>query len=183
MRKSKLIVSSAGDINYLIDLKSKEAMNIYYGCKLRHGKTVDDRDAFIQQVSESIRSFTAEYDFIVYPESSSDFIQRVVEVQGKRQVIVPKNDVSHLLSLVEGMNLQKAERASHISRINEMGGSFKINSMKATQRDKYEPHLFQATTIPDGRGLIIDDSCFSGTTLRALRAATGVHDYLAIFSK
>lgn len=177
------MVKSAGDINYLIDLKSKEAMNTYYGCKQRHGKTLDDRDAFIHQVSEGIRSFTAAFDFIVYPESSSDFIRRVVEEQRKPYVIVRKNDVLHLLSLVEGMNLQKAERASHISRIQEMGGAFKINSLKATQRDKYEPHLFEATAMPEGRGLIVDDSCFSGTTLRALRAATGVHDYLAIFAK
>lgn len=178
-----MIAKTSGDIHYLIDLKSKEAMNIYYGCKLRHGKTIPDREGFINQVIEDIRSFVAGYDYLVYPESSSDFIKRVVEAQGKPHIVVSKNDVSYLLSLVDGMNLQKAERASHISRIQEMGPSFKINAMKATQRDKYEPHLFKQTVMPEGRGLIVDDSCFSGTTVRALRAATGVHDYLAIFAK
>ncbi|MEG0870533.1 MAG: hypothetical protein RSD49_01695 [Hafnia sp.] len=176
-------IKSANGINYLIDLKSKESMNLYYGCKLRHGKTLSDRDAFIQQVIRDIKSFTAAYDFIVYPESSSDFIQRVVSGQEKPRVVVSKNDVQYLLALVDGMNLQKAERASHIARIGEMGSSFKINAMKATQRDKYEPHLFKPANVPEGRGLIVDDSCFSGTTVRALRTATGVHDYLAIFAK
>lgn len=178
-----MIVTIGNDISYLIDLKSREAMNTYYGCKRRHGKTIEDREAFIGQVADAIQSFTAGYDFIVYPESSSDFIGRVVEAQGKPHIVVCKNDVPYLLRLVDGMNLQRAERASHIARIREMGESFKINAMKATQRDKYEQHLFKQAAMPEGRGLILDDSCFSGTTVRALRAATGLHDYLAIFAK
>lgn len=178
-----MIVTTGNDFSYLIDLKSREAMNTYYGCKLRHGKTIEDREGFIREVADSIKSFTAGYDFIAFPESSSDFIERVVGAQGKPHIVVAKNDVPYLLGLVDSMNLQRAERASHIERISEMGESFKINAMKATQRNKYEPHLFKQTEMSVGKGLIIDDSCFSGTTLRALRAATGLHDYLAIFAK
>lgn len=176
-------VKSSNDIHYLIDLKSKEAMNLYYGCKLRHGKTIPDRDGFINQVAGEIKAFTDAFDFIVFPQSSSDFIQRVAVAQGKPCITVEKNDVAFLLALVDGLGLQKAERASHVARIGEMGESFKINALKATQRDKYEPHLFKPVVVPEGRGLIIDDSCFSGTTVRALRAATGVHAFLAIFAK
>lgn len=176
-------IKTHNNINYLIDLKSKDAMHLYYGCKLRHDKVLDDRDAFIAQVTREISDFVQQYDYIVHPESSSDFISNVVDGLGKPLVVVRKNGPEYMLSLHDSMNLQKAERASHAARIAEMGSSFKINALKASQRDKYEPHLFVSTNVPAGRGLIIDDSCFSGTTVRALRLATGVEDFLAIFSK
>lgn len=176
-------VKTSNDMSYLVDLKSRDGMHLYYGCKLRHGKVLSDRNAFIGYVTNEIKAFVAQFDFVVYPESSSDFLARVVSELGKPAVVVMKNGPEYMLSLHDGMNLQKGERASHVSRISEMGNAFKINALKASQRDKYEPHLFMSTQVPVGRGLIIDDSCFSGTTLRAMRLASGVQDFLAIFSK
>lgn len=60
---------------------------------------------------------------------------------------------------------------------------FQINKMKATQRTKYESIIFEDVNLPEGKGLLIDDSYFSGTTYRSLIEKTGEIDFLAIFSK
>lgn len=88
-----------------------------------------------------------------------------------------------ILDITNNMKLQKMEKNSHMERIKNMGETFKINALKATQRNKYIPYLFKPATIPEGKGIIIDDSLFSGTTFRALENITGIKDYFAIFSK
>ncbi len=124
-----------------------------------------------------------QYDYIVYPESSSDFIENIVLMTGVQAIKAYKNDIDVIKNITNSMNLQKMERASHLERIQNMGDTFKINALKATQRNKYEPYLFKPITIPVGKGIIIDDSLFSGTTFRALENVTGIKNWFAIFSK
>lgn len=94
-----------------------------------------------------------------------------------------KNDIETLFNITNSMKLQKMEKHSHLERIKNMGETFKINALKATQRSKYEPYLFKPIDIPKGKGIIMDDSLFSGTTFRALENITGIKNWFAIFSK
>jgi len=153
--------------------------------KERFGQTLENREEFIKDVSELIKNYLIinSYDFIVFPESSSDFIEKTVNQTGLPCIKVFKNNINEILECTKNMKLQKMERKSHLERIYNMGDTFKINALKASQRDKYEPYLFKHTTIPHGKGIIIDDSLFSGSTFKALKHTTGIDDWLAVFSK
>jgi len=172
-------------VHYLFDLKSKESMHLYYAVKNRHGHVLDNREEFINQVIDNIKIFIEKYDFVVFPESSSDFIEKIVLGCNVRYIKVAKNSLECIKEKSQDFNLQKAERSSHNERISNMQISFKINAMKATQRLKYKDVLFQKIDkqLLTGKGLIIDDSHFSGTTFSALMDATNIKDCLAIFSK
>jgi hypothetical protein len=172
-----------GFVHHLFDLKTKDMMHIYYAAKNRHGRSLDDREAFIAQVIHQLHEHVTGYDFVVCPQSSSDLIERIVTGIGAPFIIVEKNSIEYLRAKVDSLGLQRAEKGSHLERISNMEDSFKINSLKATQRVKYEDFLFKKTDVPQGVGLIFDDSCFSGTTFRALRSATGATSFLSIFAK
>lgn len=65
-----------------------------------------------------------------------------------------------------------------------MGDSFKVNKLKANQRRKYKNIIFRNDIcLPPGKGFILDDSFFSGTTFEALKLSTGIEDGFFIFSK
>lgn len=171
------------EFSYVFDLKSKRNDAFVLCIKNKHGHIMEDRDIFIKNIVNEIKDFVNEYDFIVYPQSSNDFVESVVIALNKNSIIVYKNSIEDILNNIDGLNLQKSEKNSHLERISNMDGAFKINSLKATQRRKYESLLFKKTKIMEGKGLIIDDSCFSGTTFNAIKLATGVTDCLAIFAK
>lgn len=170
-------------VHYLIDLKSRESMHLYYGLKNRFEYTVDDRDRVIKGIADDIRDFVQQYDFVVYPESSSSFISDVLAQIDIPTYQVVKNSIENVRVFSSTLNLQKKERESHEERFAMMGPKFKINQMKSTQRVKYENVIFDKIDLPEGKGLIVDDSHFSGTTYRALVSVTGIDEFLAIFSK
>jgi hypothetical protein len=176
-------ISSNGFVHHLIDLKSREAMHLYYGLKNRFEYTVENRDDVVKTIATDICDFVLQYDFVVYPESSSSFIQDVLDLIDVPKYRVVKNSIDNVRSFSSTLNLQKKERESHEERFALMGDKFKINQMKSTQRVKYENVIFDKIELPEGRGLIIDDSHFSGTTYRALVSITGITEFLAIFSK
>lgn len=176
-------ITSNGFVHHLIYLKSREAMHLYYGLKNRFEYTVENREEVIKIIADDIRDFVQHYDFVVYPESSSSFIGDVLGQIDIPTYQVVKNSIENVRLFSNTLNLQKKERESHEERFALMGSKFKINQMKSTQRVKYEDVIFDKIDLPEGRGLIVDDSHFSGTTYRALMTVTGIQDFLAIFSK
>lgn len=168
----------------MIDLKTHEGMILYYSLKERFEYRLDDRQAMIENIAQAIAPYIQDYEHIVIPQSSSDFLECLLNACHKEFQIIPKNDIPTIIDFANSLSLQKKERASHLERISSMENGFKINLMKATQRVKYESVLFQNTPIPQtAKGLIIDDSCFSGTTYRALKHIAPNYDYLSIFAK
>jgi hypothetical protein len=176
-------ITSNGSVHHLIDLKSREAMHLYYGLKNRFEYTVENREEVVKTIADDIRDFVLQYDFVVYPESSASFISDVLYKIDIPTYQVVKNSIENVRVFSNTLNLQKKERESHEERFALMGPKFKINQMKSTQRVKYEAVIFDKLDLPKGRGLIVDDSHFSGTTYRALATVTGITDFLAIFSK
>ena len=170
-------------MNYLFDLKSKEMMHLYYAVKNRHGYSIENRDELIKDIITAIKPSIEKYDFIIYPQSSNDFLEKIIIGLNKTKIMIEKNSIESLLGKIDNLKLQKSEKISHMDRISNMNGSFKINALKATQRKKYEDILFKEIDIPSGNGVIIDDSCFSGTTFNAIKGKTNVQDCLAIFAK
>lgn len=181
--ENKMTIYKNEKTSYLYDLKSREGMHLYYSVKERHGHFLEDRELFIQNTANLLKEEIEKYDFIVYPESSNLFLETLVAFFNIPSIKVYKNSIENILEKVDTLNLQKSEKESHLERIGNMNQSFKINSLKATQRRKYKELLFQETTIPEGNGVILDDSHFSGTTFDALIAVTGVKDCIAIFAK
>lgn len=172
-----------GSLHHLIDLKSRDAMHLYYGLKNRFEYKVENREEVVKAIADDIRVFILQYDFVVYPESSASFISDVLSHINIPQYQVVKNSIENVREYSRTLNLQKKERESHEERFALMGPKFKINQMKSTQRVKYEDVIFDKLELPSGRGLVVDDSHFSGTTYRALVSVTDVHEFLAIFSK
>lgn len=176
-------ITSNGSVHHLIDLKSREAMHLYYGLKNRFEYKVKNREEVVKTIANDIREFVSQYDFVVYPESSASFINDVLNQIDIPTYQVVKNSIENVREFSSTLNLQKKERESHEERFALMGPKFKINQMKSTQRVKYEDVIFDKLDLPEGRGLIVDDSHFSGTTYRALVTVTGIQEFLAIFSK
>lgn len=176
-------ITSNGHVHYLIDLKSREAMHLYYGLKNRFEYKVENSEDVIKNIADDIREFVHQYDFVVYPESSASFISDVLKHIDIPTYQVVKNSIENVRLFSNTLNLQKKERESHEERFVLMGAKFKINQMKSTQRVKYEDVIFDQITLPEGNGLLVDDSHFSGTTYRALVTVTGIQEFLAIFSK
>lgn len=168
---------------YLIDLKNVEGMHLYYSMKERFEYRVENRDNTIFEIAQSIQDYVNTFQTILIPQSSSDFLQKLLVALNKEYITIQKTPIPQVIEFTETLNLQKKERLSHLERIESMGDYFKINLMKATQRVKYEPILFQNIENLPSSGLIIDDSCFSGTTYRALKHIAPNYQYLAIFAK
>lgn len=171
---------------FIYDLKTRENMRLYYASKERFGEKLIDKSQFISDVSHKIRSLIQQekYDFLVIPESSKDFIENIAKQIGIPYFVIKKNSVDFITNNIEDLKLQKAERSSHLVRIEAMDRTFKINILKANQRRKYKDLLFEKTPLSHlGKGIILDDSLFSGTTYEGLKGATGIEDYIMVFSK
>lgn len=170
--------------NYLYSLHSRESMRLYYAVKERFGEKLPDRKSFIQQVVESITPHFEKYETIIIPESSNTFIQEVAKGLNKKIVVVKKNNKESILKYIESLALQKKEKQAHIERLSEMKTSVKINELKANQRRKYTSILFEKTFIINtDTAIILDDSCFSETTKKALIESTNVKNAFFIFKK
>lgn len=157
-------------------------MVLYYSLKNKHNYSLLNREQIISSISDKIYEIAEIYDHIFIPESSSDFLEKVVLNLKKPYTTVEKNHKEYIKSVMVDFKLQKSERSSHIREIDSMGNSFKINELKANHRKYYIPHLFkQYKQIKNS--IIIDDSNFSGCTRQALINSTGTSNYIAIFSK
>lgn len=170
--------------NFLYSLKTKENMHLYYSCKERFSYSLDNRDEFIKKTINTLKPFLEFYNTIIIPESSNSFILEIAKGLNKHIVIVKKREKEKILEQIDSLNLQKKEKTAHLERIKEMGEVFKINSLKSNQRRKYQYLLFEKVFISEPeKSVILDDSNFSGTTLKALVEATGVKNSFFVFSK
>lgn len=169
-------------IGSVYNLNSRDGMHLYYAVKERFGRKLDNREEFIKDTANALKLLIEGYSNVVIPESSNDFLERVIENTGINYVVIKKNSIDIIKKHVDLMNLQKKERETHFQRISEMGDTFKINALKANQRRKYMNILFEKQDIKDN-SIIVDDSFFSGTTLTALELVTGCKEGICIFSK
>lgn len=120
-------IVSNGSVHHLIDLKSREAMHLYYGLKNRFEYKVENREEVVKAIADDIRGFILQYDFVVYPESSASFISDVLSHINIPQYQVVKNSIENVREYSRTLNLQKKERESHEERFALMGPKFKIN--------------------------------------------------------
>jgi hypothetical protein len=165
------------------DLTKRENMLLYFALKEKYGYSLgENRNTMIHTISCAFRPYVKKKSTIIIPESSSDFVLKVVQLLDRDIRIAKKNDIQYFKDLAPTLGLQKAELRSHLSRMEEMGSTFKINMLKATQRDKYIKHLFERTVVKQN-SIIIDDSNFSGSTRDALIYCTKINSYVPIFSK
>lgn len=159
---------------------------MYYALKKRQGYDLPDKNAFISEVSDIVSKHIASsgYDYVICPESSTDFLNVILSQCNVQVHWVPKNTKDDIVSKIDTLKLQKREKQSHLEHIAEMDETFKMRGLKLNQRKKYYQYLFKNKHLDlKGKGVIVDDSCFSGTTFKALEFLYGKHDLLAIFAK
>lgn len=164
------------------DLTTRENMILYFSLKNKKGYSLDNREEIIKNISDELKEYTKDFECVIIPESSSDFLELVIKNLNKPYIKLRKNNIEYFKNLAPTLGLQKAELRSHLQRMEEMGETFKINMLKANQRVHYMKHLFKQTYVPQN-SVLVDDSNFSGTTFEALRYSTGISSYIPIFSK
>lgn len=172
------------DLNYsyYFDLSNKDNLEQYFAIKKRDysDKTIDSND-FIDSINID-EKLLKDIDTIVLAESSSDFILNIVKKTNKNYYILEKNSKDFILGKLKDMNLNKPELASQIRRINNMKDGFKLNKIKSNQRHKYIPYIFKDISIDIwDEVLFVDDSYFTGTTLKAAQEKVKIKNSLFIF--
>lgn len=168
---------------FFIDLKTKEGMHLYYGIKERFEYRLNDREQVISDIANFIKPFILGYENIYIPQSSSDFLIKLMEKIDVKFETIHKNKIENVIAFQEKLPLQKKEKKSHQERFKEMGSFFKINLMKANQRRYYHSVIFEDIPFKPGKNLVIDDSCFSGTTYQGIKEKLPKFDFISIFSK
>lgn len=172
--------------SYLFDVSVKEHLDLYYGLKERTGYDLKNRDILVSEISGILRNHItlSGYDYVIYPESSSGFLEEILSLCKIRKYKITKNTKEDIVAKIDILKLQKKEKESHLKHIAEMDDTFKIRMLKINQRKKYHAYLFRNELLDlKGKGFILDDSCFSGTTFDALQLLYGKHDLFAIFAK
>lgn len=164
------------------DLTTRENMILYFSLKNKKGYSLENRDEIIKIISDELQEYVKDFDCVIIPESSSDFLELVIKNLNKPYIKLCKNNIEYFKHLAPTLGLQKIELRSHLQRMDDMGETFKINMLKANQRVHYMKHLFKQTYVPRN-SVLIDDSNFSGTTFEAMRYSTGIQNYLPLFSK
>ena len=162
------------------DLTLRENMILYFSLKNKHGYSLENRDEVLGTIACEID--VSNYDCIIIPESTSDFLEQICIRLKKKYIVLEKNDIEYFKELAKTLGLQRAELKSHIDRMDEMGDNFRINLLKAQQRKRYIPYLFKTISAPPN-SVLLDDSNFTGCTREAMRYSTGVYNYIPIFSK
>lgn len=145
-----------------------------------------DQKAFTSEISDILSKHIifSGYDYVIYPESSSAFLEEVLSQCKIEKHKILKNKKEEIVAKIDMLKLQKKEKQSHLKHIAEMDETFKIRMLKLNQRKRYYPYLFKnESVVLKGKGFILDDSCFSGTTFDALEFLYGKHDLFAIFAK
>jgi hypothetical protein len=165
---------------YLFDTTDYDNLQLYFGVKNKYDCHLTNRDEFLSHLGCFL---TRSFDFAVYPESSNEFASFLAGCLAPIAVCVPKTPLDKIRDEVLTMKWQKSELKSQLTRLDEMGGVFRINLVKSNQRERYIPLMFQSVDLPAGRGVIVDDSIFTAATIKALVAATGLNEIITVFTK
>ena len=156
----------------LIDTEANGDIDVYLAAKNKHGRVMHWYNEFLQNTAVClIEAELRHYDTILYPESSMPLTCDLAKMLARPYHQIKKRTVAEISTCVENMVLMKDERASINARLNEMQGSFQLHKMKANQRKRFEPLLFNPDSCPHIMGhnvLIVDDSAFTGSTVKAL---------------
>ena len=117
-----------------------------------------------QMVSDYIKSLCSGMT-IVIPESSSNML--IDSLGNNHFSIIRKNSWSDILDcLKQDKTIQKSQLKSIVNNMDP--NNPKISSLKANQRAVVSKYIFDTSSIPDGKYVLIDDSCFTGSTLSIL---------------
>lgn len=166
----------------IYDLKTRENMIMYHSLKERFDYRMNNRQDFILTTAKILKEKIRDYDCLIIPESSNNFLEEIVKTTNKKYIIIRKASINHIIQHIDTLGLQKKEKQCHLERIALMDGVFKVKLLTATQRRKYTHLIFEQQSVPPN-SIIVDDSLFSGTTMESLKYATGCKDYITIFSK
>lgn len=169
----QLPVAIDAGIRYLLDA-SFGSLPIYFALKGKHDYVLANADAFLAEVRQQVELVAADYDVVAYPESRFPFLRTVVAGLSNA-VELRKRFKDEIFELAgAGHKWSKLERLSQAQARAKMGESFTINLIKANQRQRYAPFLFQPVSLaPGARVLLLDDFIMTGMTLRAMEACMG----------
>ncbi|AUS02919.1 hypothetical protein NVP2275O_338 [Vibrio phage 2.275.O._10N.286.54.E11] len=149
---------------YFFDTKERENLELYFALKGKNDLTLNEtaKTALIQSLASDIGKF----DFVYFPESSNPFIKEIASLCGA-PVEIPKNSKDFIKQHIFDMFLMRDEKKAFNEAFDEMGDSFQMHLMKSNQRWRTEKILFQDVAQHEGRIALLDDSVFSGYTLKA----------------
>lgn len=167
-----LSIKEDSGIRYVFDA-SHASLPLYFSLKGKHGYSLDNRETFVAAIRPLVESVAAVYDLVVYPESRFSFVAELVKNLPAQQLHKRSKDEVIELALAHA-GWSKQERRSQERCWLQMGDCFTINQVKANQRRRYMPYLFETIDVSQKRVLFLDDFIMSGNTRDAAWAAMGL---------
>lgn len=170
--------------SYLFSTKDRAQLEMYFKLKNKYDHELSSDE--LNDLIQAVKAF-GEYDVVIHPETTGLHLTELAFSISDQVVVIAKNNKSYIKKQVLEQPMMKAEKASIIKTIDEMGQSFQINKVKGNQRKRFKDILFMPVnldSLKDKRVLLLDDSVFSGETLIALKEHLNLKcDVAVLFSK
>jgi hypothetical protein len=181
--KRDISIKERDGIHFLLPA-SFYSLPIYFALKGKHDYEMLGAEEFVDQVKPIVKSFAADFDVVVIPESRCPFLRNLTK-DLPNVLELRKRSKEEICSLaLQTKGWRKADVESARKAWSEMGDTFTINLIKSNKRKDYVSHLFESVKIPDGsKILLFDDFIMSENTIKAMSAAIGHADHqtLGIF--
>jgi hypothetical protein len=164
----------------LIDTEINQDVEVYFALKEKHNYLMEYQSLFINRIYRCIQQVRfPRVDVVLCPETSHSLLTTFLSCYLTSHSYRPPNGthtikkrtLAEMRALSLEMKMSKEERISQQRCFDTMQDSFQIHKIKTNQRKRYEGLMFDDTDFPNVMGkrvLIIDDSIFSGATVKAL---------------
>lgn len=172
-------------VNYLFET-GKSSIKTYYQMKNKQNLSFekDEKEMFIQNIIKQIKDNYEldNYDYILMPETKNECFKEIIEQLNKRTVVFTKNSKEEVLNQLSLQKMMKDERKKLVSAI-ECMDDIKIGLIAANQRLRVANLLFKVQEdLTDKKVLFMDDSVFTGSTLKAISQFIKIEEALVLFT-
>jgi len=158
-------------------------LDLYFKLKNRTNIKMKSKEykTIIKIFATKLKNNSIGYDIVVIPYSSQTFLEDVVKESGVNYIIINKNNKNTILPFIRVSKCNNQVKESQINRINNMEDKFRIKKIKLNQRHLYIPILFKDMKLENKKVLIVDDSIFSGNTIKAIQNKVNSNNVICFF--
>lgn len=144
----------------------------------------NEKKNFIKEVIEEIKKTYQldKYDVLLIPETKNACFKEIVSGLGMETEIVRKNSKEKIIEKLETQKMMKEERKKLINNLQTMD-DIKIGLISANQRMRVANLLFNIPeNVKEKKVLFMDDSVFTGSTLKVILQEINIQDAVVLFS-
>lgn len=173
------------NVHYLYEIES-DVIKTYYQMKNKNQNffNAEEKELFVQKIVNKVNKIynLGHYDCILIPETENQCFKEIVARLKIKTVILQKNSKKQVLERLALQSMMKDERKKLVSCIESMQ-EIKIGLIASNQRVRVSNILFHINEdLKDKRILFMDDSVFTGSTLKAIRLLVNFKEAFVLFS-